>query len=177
MNDACRSAFAGLLATIPMTITMRFLQSRLPARERYPLPPRQITANAARRVGALHHLDQESLTALTAVAHFGYGTAIAMPYALLDPVPVRPAAKGAAYGMLVWGASYLELLPRLDLLAPATRHPARRTALMITAHLIWGVSLATSFEGLKSLSSRTQVRKRQRRHPREFLDGSRPRIV
>lgn len=45
---------------------------------------------------------------------------------------------GAVFGLIVWAGSYLGLLPAMGILAPATRHPVRRTALMIAVHLIWG---------------------------------------
>jgi hypothetical protein len=48
---------------------------------------------------------------------------------------------GTLYGLVVWGASYLGLVPALGLLSPATRHPRRRNALMIAAHLVWGAAL------------------------------------
>jgi uncharacterized membrane protein YagU involved in acid resistance len=55
---------------------------------------------------------------------------------------------GVAYGLGVWTASYLGLLPALGLLAPATEHPARRNALMIAAHVVWGASLGITAKRL-----------------------------
>ena len=43
-------ALAGLTATTAMTAAMRRLHRQLPARERYPLPPREITERLAPRV-------------------------------------------------------------------------------------------------------------------------------
>src|SRR6188508_239336 len=48
------------------------------------------------------------------------------------------AAEGALYGVGVWGASYLGLLPGAGLYPAATDESAGRNALMISAHLIWG---------------------------------------
>jgi uncharacterized membrane protein YagU involved in acid resistance len=52
----------------------------------------------------------------------------------------RYLLKGSLAGMIVWGGSYLGLLPALGIIPPATKHPRRRTALMIAAHLVWGVA-------------------------------------
>jgi uncharacterized membrane protein YagU involved in acid resistance len=54
------------------------------------------------------------------------------------PKRAQNAWTGATFGLGVWVASYLGLMPMLGILRPATRHPARRNALMIAAHLVWG---------------------------------------
>jgi hypothetical protein len=144
---------AGLGATVPMTAVMELLHRALPAHERYPLPPRQITQRLTRHVGVEHELDESGKTGLTLVSHFAYGAAAGAVYAEiadrlrqpLGQIPLPPAARAAAvgslYGLFVWTVSYLGLLPAAGILAPATRHPARRNALMIVAHLIWGATL------------------------------------
>ncbi len=38
-------------------------------------------------------------------------------------------------------ASYLGQLPAANILPPATEDAARRNALMIAAHIVWGVTL------------------------------------
>src|SRR5262249_36443677 len=72
--------------------------------------------------------------------------------------------KGTAYGLAVWAGSYLGLLPALGILSPATRHPPRRTALMIAAHVVFGSALGVftdllekagqGEDGLRSLGAR-----------------------
>jgi len=47
---------------------------------------------------------------------------------------------------MVWGGSYLGLLPSLGILRPATDHPAQRNALMIAAHLVWGATLGGALQ-------------------------------
>ena len=39
-------------------------------------------------------------------------------------------------------------VPALNLLEPATEHPARRNALMIAVHLVWGASTAQAMREL-----------------------------
>jgi putative membrane protein len=58
-----------------------------------------------------------------------------------DRVKAPPVVKGMGFGLLVWAASYLGIVPALGLIAPATRHRAQRNALMIVAHLVWGATL------------------------------------
>jgi putative membrane protein len=68
---------------------------------------------------------------------------------------VEAAATGTAFGLLVWTASYLGLLPSAGILSPATAHPARRNALMIVAHVIWGVTLGLLFDLFDSENRQT----------------------
>jgi putative membrane protein len=139
MNDLLRCAAAGFAATLPMTAWMLAAQRLLPAHERYPLPPEEITANAAGAAGAdAVAAEPAARRALSLVNHFAYGAAAGALYAPLLGLGAPPLAKGAGLGVAVWAGSYLGLLPALGLLGPATRHPARRTALMVAAHLVWG---------------------------------------
>lgn len=125
-----------------MTALMKVAHRRLPLHERQPLPPRQITRQLAQWAHVAHRLDREEETAATYVSHFGYGTTVGGLYGLICESGLRPSAgSGAAYGLFVWAGSYLGLLPALGLLSPATRHPPRRTLLMIAAHLVWGATL------------------------------------
>lgn len=134
---------AGLAATVPMTLAMAAMHRRLPARQRYPLPPRQVTMNAARKAGVepSRDLDEQERVGLTMLAHFGYGAAVGALYGPMAPKSL-PASilGGVGWGLAVWAGSYLGLLPALNLLSPATRHPARRNALMIAAHVVWGAA-------------------------------------
>lgn len=139
MNSVCIGAAAGLAATGPMTLSMEAMHGELPASERYPLPPRLITMQVMRKVGALPHLTSRQRTALTLACHFGYGAGMGSAYALTaHRVPGHPLAKGVGFGLAVWGASYLGLLPAMGVLPPATRTPLRRNLLMIGAHVVWG---------------------------------------
>lgn len=143
MNSLIVGAAAGLFATVPMTLAMKAMHSQLPPEERYPLPPRLIVENAADAAGMEEDLDEKDEHRATWLAHFAYGAATGALYnATLNAIEMKPtAANGLAYGTGVWALSYLGLLPAVGLLAPATEHPARRNALMIASHLVWGASL------------------------------------
>ncbi len=139
MNKLLIGAAAGFAATVPMTVVMKILHANLPEDEDYPLPPREIIDETAKRVELQDDLSEEAKTALTFAGHFAYGTASGSLYPVLfsNPNPVN----GMAYGLGVWGASYLGWLPAAGILGSATKHPARRVALMVAAHLVWGATL------------------------------------
>jgi hypothetical protein len=142
LGKTLAGAAAGLAATVPMTAAMMGLHRGLPADERYPLPPRRITMRAAKKAGIKHWLDEPQKRGVTLAAHFGYGTAAGIIFGLIAPRRAAEAIPaGIGFGLLVWSASYLGLLPALDLHPPATRDTVRRNALMIAAHVVWGASL------------------------------------
>ena len=132
-------ALAGAIATAPMTAAMFVMHRLLPRRERYPLPPSEITAKVEEEVGLDEHVDERQHIVLTLLGHFGYGAAAGAVYApLASRMPLPPVASGIAYALAVWTASYLGWLPAMGILRSATEHPPRRNALMIIAHVVWG---------------------------------------
>ena len=142
MNQIAAGSVSGLVATAPMTVVMRLLHQQLPASERYALPPKQITRRLADEVGQEDHLAPGAeWDAPTYAGHFGYGLATGAAYGALAPrVPGPPLLKGVVFGLGVWTVSYLGWLPAAGILPPATRAPARRNALMIGAHIVWGAA-------------------------------------
>lgn len=141
MSKVMLGAFAGLAATVPMTVAMKLMHRHLPKDEQYPLPPRQITMRMAEKLGVKKKMNGSVREEASCIAHFSYGAACGAVYApLADKVLLPPALAGASFGVLVWVGSYLGWIPAAGILQPATRHPRRRTAMMITAHLIWGTA-------------------------------------
>ena len=154
--DLAAGGVAGLIATGPMTFAMKLLHRELPWLQRYPLPPRQITVEATRKAGVEDQLNHSQRRGLTYLSHFSYGTSVGALYGPVSrQLPGPPAIKGMGYGLLVWTVSYLGLLPALRLLSPATKHPARRNALMIAVHLVWGAVLGVVTDYLQSGTRRT----------------------
>lgn len=148
-------AICGVVATGPMTAVMVLWHRRLPVRERYPLPPREITGAIAEKAGVA--MDAKAISAATLIAHFGYGGAAGGLYGALPMESVRqPVASGLVLGLMVWTLSYFGLLPALRILRPASEHPARRNALMLGAHLVWGVCLCTLYRVLLDDGKRAQ---------------------
>ena len=151
-----RGALAGLTATLPMSVAMELGADQLPRRERYPLPPRLITSSLAHKAGYQHRLSDAEIKALTLVAHFGYGAAMGAIYGVVVPPKLVGAKSGILFGLGVWASSYLGLLPTLGILKSATEHPARRNALMIGAHVVWGSTLGSTLQAMGE-SSREDV--------------------
>ena len=155
MNKFLAGSLAGLVATAPMTASMLLMHRHLPWRERYPLPPRQITEEVAEHVGIEDQLNEPSLSAATVAGHFGYGAVAGAIYPLGAPkLPGHPVLRGVLFGLAVWTGSYLGWLPVTGILSSATGHPARRNALMIAAHVVWGAALGALVE--RSDSQRSQ---------------------
>jgi len=141
----------GIVATGPMSVVMVLRHRRLPTRERYPLPPREITTKAVEQIVEPGEITASTYSALTWLAHFGYGGAAGALYAVMPRrLPGGAAVRGPLFGLLVWTVSYLGLLPGLRVLTPATEHPLRRSGLMIAAHLVWGWFVAMVFQVLFS---------------------------
>jgi uncharacterized membrane protein YagU involved in acid resistance len=139
MSKLISGALAGLAATMAMTMAMRRLHAGLDRDNRYPLPPREIID----RVGIADN--EPSARAHTLAEHFGFGALAGAIYALL---PSR--GSGAIYGISVWAFSYLGWIPATGILAPAWRHPAQRSLLMIAVHIVWGVALGGCLRELQA---------------------------
>jgi uncharacterized membrane protein YagU involved in acid resistance len=142
ISTVCNGALAGLGAAIPMTLAMEVMHRSLPASERYPLPPREITDEVIAQAGLGEQLGEAAHVELSLLSHFSYAAAAGAVYAALarkytpDPVPA-----GISFGLGLWAISYLGWLPATGILRPATQHPPRRTAVMLTAHVVWGAAL------------------------------------
>lgn len=138
-NRMLIGAIAGFVATMAMTAAMNRMHSRLPAKERYPLTPREIIDSASDALGAAPR--EANAADVTAAAHFVYGAAAGSVLGAADPRMGRVA--GAMAGVAVWTISYLGWIPAVGLLKPATHHPPRRNLLMLAAHLVWGAATAS----------------------------------
>jgi uncharacterized membrane protein YagU involved in acid resistance len=134
-------AIAGTIATMAMTATMRRLHRKLPAKERYPAPPREIVDSTLAPPAS-------AAPDFTLVAHFAYGAGCGALLAALNPRVGRVG--GAMAGGAIWLTSYMGWIPAFRVLDPAHVHPLRRNAVMIAAHLSWGWSTA---EAIRELSA------------------------
>jgi hypothetical protein len=122
-------AVGGIVGTAFMTMAMRRLHAGLPAEERYPLPPREITERT------LPASEEAALEQLSLASHMGFGAAAG---SLMAASRVLGPVGGSAWGVGVWLVSYLGWAPALGILRPATAHPIRRNLLMVAVHLVWG---------------------------------------
>ena len=141
-------AIAGAAATVAMTAAMNRLHRRLPADERYPLPPREITESLLPQLS-----DDDAIKDGATAAHHGYG---AVSGALIAAAaPNIGLSGGALAGVGVWAASYFGWVPAAAILQPAHRHPVRTNALMIAAHIVWGAVAAGAVRELEAPRSTT----------------------
>ncbi len=137
-----QGSLAGFIATGPMTLFMLLTQRFLPKRHRYALPPEIITEDLARRTHVRWHMNKTQILVATLVSHFAYGAAMSALYGPLEKkVPLPAPVKGIIFGLVVWAASYLALLPLLGMSESGQREPIRRNLMMIAAHIVWGSTM------------------------------------
>lgn len=154
MNRFVAGALGGLVATVPMTIAMTRLWKKLPKRDQYPLPPREITEITATKISPqARYISDERMAELSLVAHFAYGGATGALYPLLYRNPRHPLIWGASYGLGIWAASYLGWIPAAKILQPATQHPATRNRMMMVSHIIWGGATVLIGERLRTFKN------------------------
>lgn len=155
MNDAGVGAVAGLVATGPMTASMKLMHLSLPREQQYPLPPRQITMGMAETVGVAHRLDESERHTATLAGHFAYGAACGALYGAVERrIPGPGLAKGVGFGLAVWAGSYMGWLPAVGLMPSPAEQPRERTALMIAAHVVWGAALGLMMDAVRSAGER-----------------------
>jgi len=160
MNRLLAGAIAGAVASAAHTVAMLGVRCMARGAQREPVPPVQVTAALARRAG-VRPRSAAGLRAAAALLHFGYGAAAGAVYGALHPhLPSRPAASGIGFGLLVWAASYLGWLPAAGLIRPATREPLPRNAMMLLAHVAWGVALSGTLARLGRKAAASGARHR-----------------
>lgn len=138
---------AGFIATLPMSVAMLIMENWF-ADSWQPLPPKEVTDEALHAIG-LDELENKHPNKVTVAAHFSYGAAVGALYPLLQSLPLPTLVSGMLYGLIVWGTSYLGVLPALGLIEPVDERPRDRNLLMIIAHLVWGASLSAIYTKLK----------------------------
>lgn len=130
-------ALAGAVAAIPMGLMMIGLNRAVSLRAE---PPKQITGRLMRRLGIGRAVRMgRTWEPTTWAAHLGYGAATASVYPLITrPLAIPRVLWGMLFALGVWAASYMGLLPAANILPPAHKQPARRNAVMILSHMLWG---------------------------------------
>lgn len=140
MNTMVRGGLAGILGTGPMSLAIA--AGRAAGLFRTP-PPKQIIERAQAKAGIRHELPEPAVQASWLAAHLGYGAACGVLYTLLRPLlPTSPITAGLLYGGAVWGVSYLGLMPSLGLYPGPKADSPLRAAVMIVAHVVFGVTTA-----------------------------------
>jgi hypothetical protein len=133
---------AGALATVPMTLVV--VTARRLGLFRTP-PPEQIAKTAADDVGLGDVADEPAFGPIWLALHLGFGAVCGLGYQQLQlrvGLPKPLLAGGAVYGVFVWVVNYLGLMPLLGLFPRPRQAGARRTGVMIVAHVVYGVGVA-----------------------------------
>jgi uncharacterized membrane protein YagU involved in acid resistance len=145
VDEALAGAVSGLVATVPMTITMFAVQKMLPRREQTTLEPRRVSDDMLRKADLHDDVSEGGKEKFSVAAHFGYGAGTGMIYALAGRLlPLPPGLRGPVYGLFVWAASYAGWLPAVNTLPPPHRRPLGRNLLLIVAHFVWGIAIDTT---------------------------------
>lgn len=140
----------GSLATLPMSAFM-LLAQRMGSMGKQ--PPERITEAAMDAAGA-DHVPEPLEKAASALLHFAFGGVAGAAFSawarrparwtrhlLRRRRPTRAALEGAAFGSMVWAASYMGWVPALGIMPPAHRDRPGRPSSMIVAHWIYGAAL------------------------------------
>lgn len=149
-GDIAAGAVAGVVATGPMTFAMDRLHESLPEGERYALAPRLLTERILLAPAKWRDLPEDQRARMALVAHYAYGAVTGALYPLAANVSGAPSVlTGVLFGVVIWAGSYLGWVPAARALSPAIRHPARRNALMIAAHVAWGAGTDLVYDMLR----------------------------
>ncbi len=147
VGAVARGLAAGVAGTAAMTVYQTAV-AKIRGTEASTTP-----AEVGKRVirGVFHRRFNEHQTPLLNNAmHWSYGTGWGTAYALTDDVGNLPvAARGLAFGTMVWGASLLEL-PAMKLAPPVWDYPPLELTLDVSYHLVYGVAVAAAYAALGS---------------------------
>jgi hypothetical protein len=143
MRDAIpRGAIAGLAATFPMTALM-LVAERLGWMSE--LPPTRIVRRTMDELPGASP-SGAGLSAATAVLHLGIGAVAGGAYAALTDTPplvrIPATMRGLLAGTILWVLAYVGALPAIGLMPAPQDDERRRPAAMLTAHLVFGGTLA-----------------------------------
>jgi uncharacterized membrane protein YagU involved in acid resistance len=127
-------AISGLVGTTAMSVVMFGAQKAGLVGK---MPPARITEAAMRVLGLRRSSPGKEL--LATAAHFGYGIAGGVLFALLARGPKAPSPlAGALFGTSVWAASYMGWIPLLGIMPPPRRDRPGRPTAMVIAHIVYG---------------------------------------
>lgn len=148
MKNLTNGFWAGVIATGPMTLTLFRIFEALPRHEKKPLPPVMLVSEMSRTVGA-EPRNRTKKEWLMMLSHFLYGGVTGAIYSqTVASMKGSPSIKGSLFGLGVWAGSYLGWIPMLGLKPSATDTSGSRNLMMISAHLVWGSTLAVAFDEL-----------------------------
>ncbi len=149
---------AGLIGTGLMTVAQelstRLRSSQDPGGQQSGADPwdtASAPAKVAKRIaeGVFHReVSPDRIPLLTHAMHWGYGTAWAAAYGLIQGTfRGPPVGAGLLFGMGVWTMSYVQLVP-MGLYEPPWKYPLKELVLDLSYHLAYGAGLAAAYAAL-----------------------------
>ncbi len=140
MNTIVRGAMAGIAGTVFMSVPV-FASQRLGLFAS--APPVEISASVAKNIPILPSPSSTAFSVAWPVLHLAYGAAGGIVFNLIRGVlPKSTGGSGLVLGGAVWAGSYLGYLPLLHLYPAAEDDAHERTAVMLVAHAVYGITLA-----------------------------------
>lgn len=142
-----RGVIAGVVGTIAMTVPI--LAGQRSGLFTNP-PPREISANVARRTWLLPERSDPAFPLVWSSGHLAYGGACGVVFTLVRRyLPAAPSLAGLLFGLAVWAVSYLGLIPALRLYPWPADDSRPRQLVMIAAHGVFGVTVAQTARHLR----------------------------
>lgn len=142
LNRYLAGAVAGVIATALMTVGIS--AGKLAGLLRTP-PPEQVTKRVTDRAGLDTDAPEPEFTAGSLLAHHAFGASGGVAYALIRQfLPASATLAGLVFGGLIWMTAYLGYLPLLRLYPWPDDDRRSRMAVMIAAHAVYGVTLASA---------------------------------
>jgi uncharacterized membrane protein YagU involved in acid resistance len=109
-------------------------------------PPKEITGRAGQRAGVPpQQVPKDVFDVSWMAAHLGFGMGCGVLFTLTRSLwPKSDLQAGLLFGTLVWAVSYLGVMPAAGLYPWPSEDSNSRTAVMIAAHTVFGVTLANA---------------------------------
>jgi uncharacterized membrane protein YagU involved in acid resistance len=104
-----------------------------------------VAKRAADALGEGAHVSKHDVPLLTNVVHWSYGTGLGVLYALAArAIKPSPLLGGLGFGVGVWSAAYVQLVP-LGIYEPPWRYPPGELALDLSYHLAYGAAVGEAW--------------------------------
>jgi hypothetical protein len=133
-----RDAGIGAIATVPMSAVMLAGQRLGWMREQ---PPEHVTGRAIEEVAG-DGVPERHLDVAGAAVHVAFGALFGAAYGWLGRRmrSTPPMGLGVTFAIAIWALSYRGWMPAIGVLPPEQRG-ARATAVMVSAHVAYGLAL------------------------------------
>lgn len=152
MRTARHGIAAGLWGVAGMAGAITTLRRALvPPDEDITTHPEMVVERLKRAIGFEGDLDPMTRRRLADVLHFGFGATWGMVYAVTTRGRhVDPLVGGAAAGSLLWLTAFWGYMPALGVQPGAWTWDKREHLLTGTAHVVYGMTMATILQSLES---------------------------